>query len=568
MDLIEGEDLNALEARVDAWRASIAIPSWTLERARWNLLSVTEDSLRLRVLSVRRGAMEIEQYQQLIDDQKYTLKYALAHVAGLLPAPLRDRPNLNEETEYKAALGLLKAHDEFNDAMAAFSGARAGTVRCYRQPDGRYWFRNAGLFERQANDIIESRTAISDATPLALIFQFLFADDDELPSALARCVRRLRTSTSEYRPRIGEEVIDELDAILGARRTVIPPNWSSSLGTGVQLARSFRTLSLVAVAHIVAVSNAALGAARNQQPNGWHVRWLLGEATANWLTNAMGSRGGVSMVAARELLQLLTYGSGTTSPDPALQFFFPLRAGLIAIPWFVYATCNAQRNFLALLARARRQEFNAASDAFEDNMVADLREALRGKSWRSRISSFIPGERAAGEVDVILLDPQSSFVLVVELRWFLEPSEVTEVVERERAGREKAAQARRKREAARRALTTILAEEGIDTSGVWTVEAIAVFDNYLPTPQEEDLPFASFRAFVSGIDRESHLRRLYEWIRLGDWLPRRDEHFLIQPVEARLGDLVFQVDGLNPTAAGEQFILDRDASLLRRWSLL
>jgi hypothetical protein len=568
MNEIVREELKQVEAEVDAWHESVPVPNWGLQQAQWLLLSVTEDVLRLRLFNVKTGTMELGQYNTLLDHYKYILKYTLAHVAKLPRQNLQTRPQLDAE-EWGGADALLKAHEAYDHAVAAFSGTLAGSLRCYREESGRYWFRYALSFERLANNTLESRTALPETIPLSLLLQFMFEDDDMLPPALASCVKRVRSSaarTDELRPRIDDNIIDSLDKLLGERRTIIPETWMSSIGTGAQISRAFRNLWLVAVSHLIAVTNASLSNSHRDQPSGLNVRWLLGEATPNWLIRVLTMRGGPSVEGAKQLIGLLTYGAQTKSPDPALQFLFPLRDGRLAIPWFVCATSNSERNLLVLLARIRKNEFDAASAAFEQGMVQDIRSALGPRNWAARFNTYVPGERAAGEVDVILLDREDLFAVVVELRWFLEPSEVGEVAQRERVGKDKAEQARKKSAAVARAILTIAQGEGLAGGSQWTVAPLAVFDGYLPSPTETAVPFVSHRAFLSAINRFDRLRELGQWLQSGDWLPKVDLHYRVEPTEMNIGSVKLLVDGVNPTEEGEQFVFERDQKLLRDWT--
>lgn len=89
----------------------------------------------------------------------------------------------------------------------------------------------------------------------------------------------------------------------------------------------------------------------------------------------------------------------------------------------------------------------------------------------------------------------------------------------------------------------------------------------MPTPEGEAIPFVSHRAFLAGVYREPSLAQLWGWFRRGAWLPQPDVHFVVEPVQATLGDIEFRLDGLNPTAEGERFILERDAAVLAAWGL-
>lgn len=553
-------ELRQLEVRVDAARASIPVPSWTLPHARYALLAVSDDLFRLRMLQVKAGELDLEQLTLWLDKSKYMLKYALEHARHLPDTVLRVRPPLFEET-WGLAKDLLLAHIHWDSAVAAFTSAYEGGTRCIRVGENRYAFRNTMAFERQANDHLESNT-VAVSSPDALVYKYLYAPDAELPKALRDCCERMRRQ-QDKRPRISDAVLDEIDSLFGERRRVLPEGWTSPFGSGRELARSFRNLWGVAIAHILAVTNARTG------QTGMNVDALLGEHDAPWLARALSRNGGVAMESARALLELLTYGKRVDSPDPALQFFFAIRPGLLGVPWGMYLTCNAERNLLTLMARTHPSDFHTASGAFETAMTQELRDVLTERTWRAIFNRTLPNESAAGEVDAILIDPASHTVLVVELRWFLEPSESREVAKRQKAGREKAEKAKKKRAAVERRLAQLLAEANVSGEAEWTVDTVAVFDNYLPTPEgTADVPFISHRAFLSGVLRFESLAELVAWIRDGRWLPVAGRHFLQTRVPAEFDGIHIEVDGLNLTDDGLAFVMERDRALLARWGLV
>lgn len=553
-------ELKELEGRVDAWRARIAVPQWPRRYATYLLLAVIEDIYRLKAVAVKAGELKIEQYDAWIDAAKYMLKYALEHVEHSPEKVLRVRPHVGQE-EWRRASELLAVHRHWDLAVAAFTSAYNGGTYCLPVAKNRYAFRKTGAFQRQANDYLESRT-VSVWSPDTVVNAYLAANTRDLPHALRECCTRMRRN-NDKRPRLTDAVLDEVDALLGEQRPVLPASWSSRFGTARELARSFRNLWTAGIAHVLAVTNSHIPG----KPVSTDA--VLGEQTADWLTRVISRNGGIAPEAARQLVVLVTYGHGVDRPDPALQFFFALRPGLFAIPWFMYLTSNAQRNLLTLMARTHPDEFHAASSAFEVTMTNELRDVLRERSWVALFNRTLPGEMAAGEVDSILIDPTCHTVLVVELRWFLEPSESREVAEREKAGREKADKAMRKRAAVERGLRALLKEANVPDDGEWKIDAVAVFDNYLPTPPDAvDVPFISHRAFLSGMLQFARLDELVAWVRRGDWLPRLGEHFVETAEPAEYGEIHIDVDGMNFTDEGFMFMFERDRALLERWKLV
>ena len=554
------EALGKLEARVDAWRARIAIPSWTLRSAQYFLLALTEDHLRLRAIGVKAGEVDPHQYGQWLDASKYMLKYALEHVRHLPDEVMRVRPPI-DEADWTLADKLLMAHRPWDIAVAAFTSAYAGGTRCYQVDENRYVFRNTVPFRRQANDHLEAST-VSVSSPDTVLFRYLAVAERDLPKALRECCIRMRRK-DEKRPRITDAVLDEVDALVGARRPVLPEVWTSSLGSGREIARSLRNLWIAGVAHALVATNGGTGR-KFLNADG-----LVGEHTSSWLARIMSRNGGLPEASATNLVELLTYGRFVDRPDPALQFLFALRPGLLAVPWFMYVTCNAERNFLALLARTHRDEFDGASSAFEAKMTSELRDVLRERSWAALFNRTLQGEAAAGEVDAILIDAANRSVLVVELRWFLEPSESREVAEREKSGREKAKKATKKRDAVRRVLPSLLQQLSISSDGDWSIDAVAVFDSYVPTPPAStDVPFVSHRALLSGILNFSRLNQLVAWVRSDSWLPTSGMDFVEVVASADYGDLHIDLDSLDMRDAGTRFVMQRDRALLERWKLV
>jgi hypothetical protein len=286
-------------------------------------LAVAEDLYQLKAVAVKAGEIEVEQYDLWIDAAKYMLKYALEHVQHLPDEVLRVRPHVGQH-EWETASELLVVHRHWDIAVAAFTSAYNGGMQCLPVARNHYVFRNVGALNRHANDHLESRV-VSISLPDMIVNAYITAEDHDLPHALRECCTRTRRSYDK-RPRITDAVLDEIDALLGERRSVIPASWSSRFGTARELARSFRNLWIVGIAHVLAVANS------HTPGTPMSTDAVLGEQTADWLTRIISRNGGIAPEAARQLIELLTYGHGVDRPDPALQFFVALRQGSLRSP--------------------------------------------------------------------------------------------------------------------------------------------------------------------------------------------------------------------------------------------
>ncbi len=542
---VDDGELRKLEAAIDQWHAATALPSWDRPTAFWHILSVAEDRLQILLTKATEAILDWDQYFQNSEVFKYSLKYLLARASLLDDRMLTDFPTLTGD-DYGAAFDLLERYEKYDTAVAAFSGAWAGLTVCHRLLDGSFHFRRVGAAAREANDNLESRS--SSWAPTADIAALISIDASNLSPAFQASIR----ASMSGRIRVSFAVLHELGSHIPLGDSILPPNWVSPLGTGAQLARTIHNLYLVSIAH-AAIATHTL---RDAPMRG--VQRVLGECTADWLVKAMCMNGGVSNAEARALIHLLTYGQDATRPDPALQFLFPLRNNLISVPWILVSTCDIERNLLALLSRLKK--FDDTSGAFEEHMTADVRAAVSRRSWKARFNRTIPTKQGDGEVDVVLLDPGEGFALVCELRWFLEPSEVTEVERREKDGRHKAEQAQRKATALAEAIDETCTAEGITSRSDWQIAAVAVFAGYLPTPIPEiPVPMISHRAFLAGILHSASLRGLSRWIQNGSWLPVEGRHFTLTTENEDIGGVRLALDGIFTTPEGEDFVTARDA---------
>ena len=73
-----------------------------------------------------------------------------------------------------------------------------------------------------------------------------------------------------------------------------------------------------------------------------------------------------------EIVSVLTYGTGLTTPDPALQPIIPVGPKAVAAPAHLIASANYERNLLSLHTRLQPESFNAESSVFETVMTNEL----------------------------------------------------------------------------------------------------------------------------------------------------------------------------------------------------
>jgi hypothetical protein len=254
---------------------------------------------------------------------------------------------------------------------------------------------------------------------------------------------------------------------------------------------------------------------------------------------------GLPKGATTAITSALTLGTDTTAPDPALQPLVPIGAGRLAILGSTILSSNWSRNMLSLHARVSRATFDASSAVFEKEMIEKIR-ALIGDRHQCLSAIHIPTKYGPEEIDILLIDKANHSIMIVELRWMLQPGDVREVINRAKAVGEKVTQAARKVERARISLPMILARLGL-TSGAWTVNGIVVIDGFggRPSSIPKKIPVVPQSVFIKAISSSRDLEHLHAVFCTPIWLPRDGADFVFEHVDTDLNGTKFRLPGFS-----------------------
>lgn len=128
----------------------------------------------------------------------------------------------------------------------------------------------------------------------------------------------------------------------------------------------------------------------------------------------------------------LTYGSAQIDrPDPALQPLIRLNERQYALMPNLLLNSSMERNFTVLLNRF--PSGRAAYSAIVEEKEAVMRERMIDAVQIPGIRHFygkIPGVADLPDIDLALLDDSEKMCVLLELKWFIEPAEPREVIEK------------------------------------------------------------------------------------------------------------------------------------------
>lgn len=500
------------------------LPHAIKDVAIWHVLTVCEDWVRMLFTGIIKLSEQGVEYD--VDQLKYAIKVSLGRIHReskidtSFPTPEKTIPD-----SYRAAQKLIFAGLEYSNMIRIFS-----------------------LIHRKHSEMIISNTNLEiiyskgyDARYSALevlnhgkapaydISTFVFnimsgrERDDDL-EALLTSGTRIRNRRVVYK-----YLLEGVSRILNKatqRDLIISNEFVFEWGSGHETHALINSLLIRCVYHLLSINFAA----KKFNISGGFDSSLLLKITRKKLIEDINLLANFPEEKIGKFIDVLTYGTNSKTPDPALQPIFTMKNGDILIPCAHTITNNLQRNILTLIARTQPSTFDSQSKIFEIRMCNELLSA--SKRWeRKGTNKIFKIGGAKEEIDLFILDEITRTILVLEARWMLQPGDPIEVINRIDACSKKVSQISRKASFMRKYIHQIL-ENSFKISSIendWQVLGAVVIEGFSGKLSEDpELPIITIDVLKVGLNVFSDLTLLHDWIKSLEWLPQPGVHFIDQ----------------------------------------
>ncbi|MFC9709178.1 hypothetical protein ACFTRD_13610 [Paenibacillus sp. NPDC056933] len=146
----------------------------------------------------------------------------------------------------------------------------------------------------------------------------------------------------------------------------------------------------------------------------------------NWWVNQLVDLTGFSTKVIESIVDDLTYVD-TNNSDPCYQFFIQLKNNELALPaGFVASFVRPERNLIAYLPKKDQKLFSRLSNDCEDQQIQYIKKKLKN-SGIIVISKKTKAQDKREGMDLMLLDPKSLDLLIIELKWRIPPASAREM---------------------------------------------------------------------------------------------------------------------------------------------
>ncbi len=225
-------------------------------------------------------------------------------------------------------------------------------------------------------------------------------------------------------------------------------------------------------------------------------------------------------------VEFITYGNRTKNPGPSLQPLFLSDFGLFYIPCFHLITSNVQRNILSLYARVNKEKFDSQSGIFESSMVSRISKIIP-KRYRFKCNEVIRAGGDFEELDLLIFDEVSKFIIVGEMRWMIPPGDSREVHNKVRACEEKVLQLHRKVGFVKKNVSSIIGDYiGEFDFQEWSVGGVVIVEGYAGIKSDKpEIPVVTLSIFKAGVEKGLRLYDFYRWCCSLCWLPKKGVHY-------------------------------------------
>lgn len=507
-------ELRAIEETFDRAYRSNQLLGVHRPTAVWTLLSVFEDCIALPLLG-NSANVQTESHREnlFINALKHALRWT-----NECPTASRFEPGYDGD-RYQNARDLIMLGGRYDTVVTIFTYANRGycnltlegdlvvPVPLIDADDARYYAYNRFLAAGTDTSSSPSTDFLGEIAERISVLDRSFRVSIN-PAIIARAIKA-------FQP--------EVD-----KRFQLPGDWHTTRYSFADLKRVFSVLSAIAA---IQFNARIIAAGRGADALGFNSAVLVysgGELYSRILRYA-----GLSPEKVTWILEDLTYGSrGVTHPDPALQPIIPVGDKILIAPSLIICS-SPERNHCALLNSIPTERDVYAT--LVDRKEAITRERIVAIA-RDRGYRAYNGKAAGHDLDLAIIDDESRAVLILELKWFIGPDEVGEVLSRNEELRTGVSQVKTRLSAFRNA--SLEMQKVLAVTPLYESYGAVVSQNWIGSHSVQDpaVPIISLGHFESALVKLHSLTAVSDWLLSRKYLPAENVHFRLKEGEVRVGE--------------------------------
>ena len=236
----------------------------------------------------------------------------------------------------------------------------------------------------------------------------------------------------------------------------------------------------------------------------------------------------------RSIFNDLSYGNrGISNPDPALQPLIKLNSKRAVIPSF-WCSVSPERNLTVLLNRLPSEKaiYSRLVDEKEEIMRQHFTSCLSAKEFRVFHGSVL---LTLPDVDLAIISDSEKTCLLLELKWFIDPAEPREIIEKSEEIEKGVSQVLQLKGAFESNHEPLLEKLNIDST--YRLEGVVASYNWIgyANVQSPEVPVIQADHLIAKLKDTKDLGSVIEWLKARKYLPEEGKHFKVRRTTTTIG---------------------------------
>jgi hypothetical protein len=505
----------------------------------WNVLGVIEDSLFFQGIKDRE--VTAHKLSAAADTYIVTLKHPLHWLRAACSSGGRV-PTSYDGDDYQAAMDLVMLAVQYDQFYLAFTYASRGLIDL--RVEGDTLVPTHDFLSQLQYEVYNRLVKPIGGTTSEENTEKLEAIHAEIRRSLQI---RGENFTVNINPKLVCSTRDFLELAL-EKMFLLPEEWKFtrySLSDFKQVYNSI--LALAYIQYRARAQAARLGCVGLGFSN------CLFLPTKEELLNRVTRYTGLTPQIASEVIHDLTLGSYNITPergDPALQPLISLNEERYAVAPFLWMYGSGERNFISLMNKIPQEKsiYSRLVHQKEDLMRERIKLNVQNtnlRTWNGRIA----GHSDLPDIDLALIDDSEKVCILLELKWFLDPAEAKEIIEKSEEIAKGISQLLRLKRIINEQHAPLFERLGINSSysfGVALVSANWIGHAFVQNPEVAVIREDHLIKKSSATDS---LADVISWLSRRSYLPEEGKHYEIVHTSPRVGKWEMEWYGIRPLVA-------------------
>ena len=528
-------ELRKTEEEVDLYYRYNPLMNLPFATAAWSMLAFAED----RMLQDSSASTTFQDITMIVDNLVNEMKHPICWIYRACKqggqVPFTDNYQVDRYRVDRSSRNLFKLGRKYGWFVAAYTYASRGWIELDLQGSMIQPTENlfTGIEYEAYSRLIkphESQEALSSVNL------------DNLPIDAIVYSLRIKGERFSYKtnPRLVCDTIKALTRPIFDKVFSLPSEWQFSHYSLGDFHKVFETIAAMAYIHLTARRIAVdLGCLDMGYADSIYV------CSFDDLLRQVARYSGVSNAKVRSIFDDLVYGNkGILHPDPVLQPLIKLNSEAYAIMPHLWICSSAERNLTVLLNKlpCEKEIYAKLVDEKEELMRRRFITGLSDKGFR-----FIWGNVLdLPDVDLAIIRDSEKACLLLELKWFIAPAEVREIIEKSEEIKKGICQVLQMKRAFTNSRKPLLEKLQIDSS--YSFKGVVVSENWIGHNQVQSTEIPVIRAdhLIAKLKMTESLESAMEWLRERKYLPKEGEHFKVHRMTATISNWSMKWYGIQP----------------------